>query len=180
MNILELCNLAIPVSFALFHVAEAIAPAQPLPRAWGWRLRGFVWFLVSGAIFTNAPLLWSAWAREHSLLDSSRLGLLAAPLAVVLANLIGYAWHRLRHSLPLLWRFHQLHHSAERLDVSGAFMFHPLESVMVALLFSVSGTFVLGVSPEAGALAGLLGFFCACFQHANIRTPRWLGYLVQR
>jgi sterol desaturase/sphingolipid hydroxylase (fatty acid hydroxylase superfamily) len=52
--------------------------------------------------------------------------------------------------------------------------------VAVAFLFSVTSTMILGVSPEAAALAGTFGFFCASFTHANIRTPRWLGYFVQR
>ena len=29
-------------------------------------------------------------------------------------------------------------------------------------------------------LAGLYGIFAAFLQHANIRTPRWLGYIIQR
>jgi len=33
---------------------------------------------------------------------------------------------------------------------------------------------------RAAALGGYLGFFYAMFQHLNIRTPRWLGYLIQR
>ena len=39
---------------------------------------------------------------------------------------------------------------------------------------------VHGLTPEAGAIAGAFLAFNAAFQHANIRTPRWLGYLVQR
>jgi sterol desaturase/sphingolipid hydroxylase (fatty acid hydroxylase superfamily) len=39
---------------------------------------------------------------------------------------------------------------------------------------------LLGVSPGAAALAGIYGLFASLFQHANIRTPRWLGYLIQR
>jgi sterol desaturase/sphingolipid hydroxylase (fatty acid hydroxylase superfamily) len=180
VTVIELCNLAIPVLFVLFHVAEAVAPAERLPRSIGWRLRGFAWFLVSGAIFTNAPRLWTEWASQHSLLHTAGLGLWGAALVMIAGNLFGYLWHRLRHSVPVLWRFHQLHHSAERLDVSGAFMFHPLETFVVAMLIGITGTLLLGVSPEAGALSGLIAFFCACFQHANIRTPRWLGYIVQR
>jgi sterol desaturase/sphingolipid hydroxylase (fatty acid hydroxylase superfamily) len=49
-----------------------------------------------------------------------------------------------------------------------------------AFLFSVSSALILGVTPEAGALAGTFGFFCASFQHANLRTPQWLGYFLQR
>jgi sterol desaturase/sphingolipid hydroxylase (fatty acid hydroxylase superfamily) len=82
--------------------------------------------------------------------------------------------------VPFLWRIHQMHHSAERLDISGAFLFHPLETLAEAFYVSLTGTLLLGISAEAGALAGLAAFFFACLQHANIRTPRWLGYLVQR
>lgn len=39
---------------------------------------------------------------------------------------------------------------------------------------------VLGVNVEASALVSLLVVGCAMFQHANIRTPLWLGYLVHR
>jgi hypothetical protein len=39
---------------------------------------------------------------------------------------------------------------------------------------------LLGLTPEAGAIAGAFLAFNAAFQHANIRTPRWLGYLIQR
>jgi sterol desaturase/sphingolipid hydroxylase (fatty acid hydroxylase superfamily) len=180
MTLLEALNLVPPVLFVAFHVAEALFPARRLPRSWAWRLQGFVWFMLGGALFGNAPKLWAGWAAEHSLLDSSALGLWGAPLAVLVANFIGYGWHRLRHSVPLLWRFHQLHHSADRLDVSGAFMFHPVETVAVAFLFSVTSSLILGISPEAAAVAGTFGFFCATFTHANIRTPRWLGFIVQR
>lgn len=30
------------------------------------------------------------------------------------------------------------------------------------------------------ALAGFIGFLAAVIQHANVRTPRWLGYIIQR
>ena len=154
MTTLEAMDLVPPVLFLSFHIAEAIAPARRWPRSPGWRLGGFVWFLVSGAIFANAPRLWMGWAAHHSLLDSAALGLFGAVPAVILANLLGYAWHRARHAVPALWRLHQLHHASERLDVSGAFMFHPLETVMVAFLFSFSSTVILGVTAEAAALAG--------------------------
>jgi sterol desaturase/sphingolipid hydroxylase (fatty acid hydroxylase superfamily) len=39
---------------------------------------------------------------------------------------------------------------------------------------------LLGLHPEAAALAGAWGAFSAIFQHANIKTPTWLGYLIQR
>jgi sterol desaturase/sphingolipid hydroxylase (fatty acid hydroxylase superfamily) len=39
---------------------------------------------------------------------------------------------------------------------------------------------VIGVTPEAAVLVLYVTTFLGVFQHANIRTPRWLGYIVQR
>ena len=41
-------------------------------------------------------------------------------------------------------------------------------------------TLVLGLDPVAAALTGYIAAFYGYFQHMNIRTPRWLGYLIQR
>ena len=72
-----------------------------------------------------------------------------------------------------------MHHSAERLDIPGAVYFHPFD---IALQIGVPTIFValLGVTPNAAALAGFIGFFLAIFQHVNVKTPRWLGYVILR
>lgn len=38
----------------------------------------------------------------------------------------------------------------------------------------------VGLTPDAAAIAVAVLTFLAMFQHANLRTPRWLGYLVHR
>lgn len=43
-------------------------------------------------------------------------------------ELLVYAWHRTMHRVHWIWRsFHQMHHSAERVDSYGAFYFSPLD-----------------------------------------------------
>jgi sterol desaturase/sphingolipid hydroxylase (fatty acid hydroxylase superfamily) len=83
--------------------------------------------------------------------------------------------------VDFLWRwFHQMHHSAERFDTYGAFLFHPFDMLLnIAISVAVPGA-ILGLGAEATGLVGAVSFFLAFFQHANIRTPRWLGWLVQR
>ena len=58
---------------------------------------------------------------------------------------------------------------------------------LTALLFVLGtvlpGTLVavaLGVTPEAGAVGGILGYALGVFPHLNVKTPRWLGYVLQR
>ena len=102
-------------------------------------------------------------------------------VAFVVTQFFQYWWHRLMHNSDRLWRwFHQMHHSAERLDVLGANYFHPLDIIGFSFVQSVVPYFVLGVSAEAALLSGFTGLFYALFQHTNVHTPQWLGYLIQR
>jgi sterol desaturase/sphingolipid hydroxylase (fatty acid hydroxylase superfamily) len=85
------------------------------------------------------------------------------------------------HNVDFLWRwFHQLHHSAERVDVFGAFYFSPLDMIGFTLVTSVSLVLVVGVSAPAAIIASSIATFIAFFNHSNIRTPQWLGYVIQR
>jgi len=73
-----------------------------------------------------------------------------------------------------------MHHSAERVDVAGAFYFSPLDMVGWTFLGSLALVWAVGVTPEAAVLVNVLATFTAMFTHANIRTPQWLGYLISR
>jgi sterol desaturase/sphingolipid hydroxylase (fatty acid hydroxylase superfamily) len=101
-------------------------------------------------------------------------------LGLLCSDFVAYWLHRVQHRSPALWRFtHQLHHSAERVDVLGVGFFQPLDIAIGALFTSVVVA-VLGLSANAVALAGLVTLFMGVLQHLNLRTPVWLGYLVQR
>jgi sterol desaturase/sphingolipid hydroxylase (fatty acid hydroxylase superfamily) len=85
------------------------------------------------------------------------------------------------HTAQPLWRwFHQMHHSAERMDIWGAFYFHPFDMLGWALLGSLALVLGAGLTAEAAIVVAILSTFCTMFQHANINTPRWLGYLITR
>ncbi|MGB7653889.1 MAG: sterol desaturase family protein, partial [Novosphingobium sp.] len=92
-----------------------------------------------------------------------------------------YAWHRMVHNAPLLWRaFHQIHHSPNRVDIPGSVLFHPTEITLQVLLQLFVTVIVLGLDPLAAALVGYVAAFYGMFQHWNVRTPQWLGVLIQR
>lgn len=110
------------------------------------------------------------------------LGTLGGALAGVLAHEFAHYWyHRAAHRFHPLWRLgHQMHHSAESLDAWGAYYLHPLDAAIFVSLSSLMLFPVLGLTPQAGALASAVLTFLAIFQHVDLRTPHWLGYLVQR
>ncbi|NDY93648.1 sterol desaturase family protein [Ideonella livida] len=102
-------------------------------------------------------------------------------LSFLLTSFLFYWWHRATHHFDLLWRvFHQLHHSARRVESLTAFYAHPLDTAAAVSIGAMSSYVVLGASPLAAALALFLTGAFDLFLHADLRTPVWLGYGVQR
>jgi sterol desaturase/sphingolipid hydroxylase (fatty acid hydroxylase superfamily) len=73
-----------------------------------------------------------------------------------------------------------MHHSAESLDAFGAYYLHPLDAAMFTTIGSLLFFPLLVVTTESGVIGTLFLTFNAMFQHANIKTPQWLGYFIQR
>lgn len=167
--------------FALGFVLERIFAARPLPQVAGWHWRASILFFVTLVVNAVVPMLIAQLVGQLTNLRLARLGTLGGGvLAFVVLDFGQYWLHRAQHRLSWLWRFtHQLHHSAERVDVIGASFFHPLDIALWAAVSSIMAG-LLGVTGEAAALAGIVGGILAVLQHLNVRTPRWLGYIVQR
>jgi len=90
----------------------------------------------------------------------------------LVTDALSYWLHRLEHNVPLLWRWvHQAHHSAERLDIAGAGYFHPFD-ITTSVLLSTLTAAMLGVSADAAALGGYLGFSYAMFPASQTSARR--------
>jgi sterol desaturase/sphingolipid hydroxylase (fatty acid hydroxylase superfamily) len=173
--------ILIPSTFALMLVFERLFPGRQLPKVRFWLAKGIVFFVLTGAVNAVVPAIAAMLLRGWSPLHLSGVGVVpGALLGAVLADLVGYWLHRLMHKVPFIWRWsHQMHHSAERMDLAGMSYTHPFE-IVFAFTLSAIATSLLGLSPDAAALAGFLGFATAVVQHMNVRTPAWLGYFVAR
>ena len=71
-------------------------------------------------------------------------------------------------------------HSPQRLETITSFYKHPIELVMNGVLSSFVLYVLCGLSLAPAALAVLLTGVAELFYHWNVRTPHWLGFLVQR
>lgn len=179
----DLIGLAIPLTYLLMLGVEQRWPARIFPPLPWWRLTGALFVAMLLGINATLPLLLPPdWLARHHLLDLSWLHPIAGALLGHLVLTFGhFLFHRAEHALHPFWRaFHQLHHSPRRIDISGAAFTHPTEMLAMSALSLGITVFALGLDPLAAALAGYLGAFCAMFQHWNIRTPHWLGYIIQR
>ncbi|MDX1484807.1 MAG: sterol desaturase family protein [Alphaproteobacteria bacterium] len=175
-------SIAVLAIYASLMLWEAAFPARALPRIRGWRPRGLAAFIAFFYLSSYLPLFWDAHLARYQLVDLSGLGTAwGAVIGFVVYEVTVYAWHRSLHGSNVLWRgIHQMHHSAERLDTFGAFYFSPLGMVGWTLVGSFALVLIVGVTPGAATIVILATTFLAIFQHANIKTPRWLGYIVQR
>jgi sterol desaturase/sphingolipid hydroxylase (fatty acid hydroxylase superfamily) len=183
MDTVDLVGLLIPLIYLVMLAVEARWPARRFPARRGWQGLGLAFLLLIASVGSVVPLLLPLnWMAAHRWLDGSALGVAGGTLLgwLVLSGL-SYAYHRSAHALPWLWRAtHQLHHSPQRVDISGSAFFHPLEMVVQVLLQLFVTVIVLGLDPLAAALTGVVAAFYGMFQHWNVRTPVWLGYLIQR
>jgi sterol desaturase/sphingolipid hydroxylase (fatty acid hydroxylase superfamily) len=180
--LLDPISLGVLALFGGMMLWEAILPARKLPHVAGWRVRALASFTVYFFLSSYLPLLWNGYLAPYQLFDLGWLGTVGGALVGLLVyNAFHYAYHRSMHRFDGLWRvFHQMHHSAERLDTFGAFFLSPLDVAGFAFMGSLALTLVIGLSPQAATLFLFIAVFLAIFQHANVRTPRWLGYFIQR
>ena len=139
---------------------------------------------VVSFVFAGATLFATEWARANSfgvLHWVGARGVWAFALGFVLFDLWQYLWHRLNHQLPLLWRFHAVHHADRDLGASSGLRFHTGEIVLsscvrLAVLPLLGMTIAQVLVYEAVLLPIIL------FHHGNVGVPagadRWLRWLI--
>jgi len=179
MSWLEIATLALLPAFLLVDLLHrAHADLRP-PR---WRTRALVVTAANFALSLGLGLAWAALFDGASLFDGQALGTAGgAAVGVLVYELVHYTYHRSAHRFDWLWRLgHQMHHSAESLDAWGAYYLHPLDAAAFVSASSLVLYPLLGLTPQAGAAAAACITFAGIFQHADLRTPRWLGLLIQR
>ncbi len=97
--------------------------------------------------------------------------------AFLLAELCGYWAHRATHTVPVLWRFHRVHHSIEEMDWLAAGRLHPIDQAFTRSCV-VLPIVALGFTRATFGAFLVLMTFQALFIHANVRFRfgplRWL------
>jgi sterol desaturase/sphingolipid hydroxylase (fatty acid hydroxylase superfamily) len=91
-------------------------------------------------------------------------------VAFLLMDLSFYWWHVLNHRIPVLWRFHNVHHIDPDLDVSTAFRFH-FGEIALSTGFSLLQLSLIGPSAWAFAVYQLVFQAEVLFHHSNVRLP---------
>lgn len=148
-------------------------------------LLGLLNGLVVGAVFVGLWFAVSVWA------DNAGFGLLhflegkmditgawRAILAVLLLDFWMYVWHRMNHEIPFFWRFHKVHHSDNKMDVTTASRFHTGE-IILSSVFRIAVIALLGIRLWELVLYEILMFAVVQFHHANIRIPEKADHFLR-
>lgn len=132
-------------------------------------------FVVIGLSFASA-LLWAS-----NLVTANNFGVInwiqmpvwvQMILGVRLLDFFGaYLVHWVEHRIPLLWRFHLVHHSDTTVDVTTGLRHHPGEAVF-RMLFTILGVVIVGAPIWIVFLYQSLSAAFTHFNHANIQMPK--------
>jgi sterol desaturase/sphingolipid hydroxylase (fatty acid hydroxylase superfamily) len=163
---------------------ETAAPFFPLFAGWRERGRhalrnlavGLLNALMIAVLFALAWRAAAGWAeaRHFGLLNLAALPVwLHALGAVLLLDVWTYWWHRVCHRVPLLWRFHRVHHGDAQMDVTTANRFH-LGEIAASSLLRIGLLPLLGVRFGELVLYETLLQAVVQWQHANIGLPPML------
>lgn len=97
----------------------------------------------------------------------------------VLLDLSIYFQHAMFHVLPIMWRFHRVHHSDMDFDVTTGVRFHPLE-ILISMLIKIMLIISWGAPVLAVIVFEVVLNFMSMFTHSNIhlnekmeRVLRW-------
>ena len=153
----------------------ALRPEQPIFRH-GWRT-DLAYFFVSSLLIQVTTLLtlkpaevlfaWTTSASWRSTIASQYIFLQLIEILLI-TDLVQYWIHRLFHRIPLLWRFHQIHHSTETMDWLAGSRLHLID-VLVTRGLTYIPLFALGFSDIAMVLYAVVVTVQATFIHANVR-----------
>ena len=179
--------LAIDINFIIiglivvFYTMENIFTTQ-------FRFNGMPNHLLQNILFQvafyMATLLWAfvtvftiEWLNKHEIglfyLVTVPLWLKLA-LGVMMFDFVNYWFHRTAHRIPLLWRFHRVHHSDTRMDASTNLRAHPIELAVYFGTSNIVAAAIFGLDLLSLGLFFLIITPYVFLEHSNIKFPVWL------
>ena len=101
-------------------------------------------------------------------------------LGILVLDFTLYVWHLLNHVMPLLWRFHRVHHSDMNMDVTTANRFH-LGEFLISGLIRLVVIYTFGLSAVAYFLFEILVNIAIQFHHSSLAVNsrfQWLWHYL--
>jgi sterol desaturase/sphingolipid hydroxylase (fatty acid hydroxylase superfamily) len=170
--------IGLGVLFVLFTVMESLWPEdRSQPKVRPGYLTDILYFLLlvpiarfigTIAIVIGFVIVVHILPQQYGLLDIKGQPLWLQGIEILLlGDFLGYWAHRAFHKVPVLWPYHAIHHSSEKLDWLAAARVHPVDSFVTKVLVSVP-FFFIGFSPSAVTGYVLFLTIYPIYLHANL------------
>ena len=124
-----------------------------------------------GTHFNFTPLIDLTKANWHGL---------ELLLFVFIVDFLYYIFHRLQHTIPFLWRFHEFHHAIEELNASNSAMHWSEEFWKMFFVTAPLALLVIGSTNQYLGLSGFLAFW-GFYIHTDARSvalPYFLRFII--
>jgi len=99
-------------------------------------------------------------------------------LGVAMIDMVTYWFHRMAHNVPVVWRFHRVHHSDTSMDSSTYFRGHPIEVFFWFGLSNVIAVGIFGLDLLTLSLYYVLATPFFVIEHVNLKFPNWLDKTI--
>ena len=99
-------------------------------------------------------------------------------VSAVLLDMAVYWQHVASHKIPMIWRFHKMHHADRDIDATTGIRFHPVE-IVLSMLYKMVIVLILGPHIIGVFLFEIILNGSAMFNHANVRLPLWLDKTIR-
>lgn len=162
----------------IMAVWESLAPRRErVASRWRRSVSNLLLVFVASLLVRVIPVLSAIAAAEWA--TQAGFGLLNLwngadglkfVFAVIVLDLLVYGQHVATHQVPMLWRFHRVHHTDLDLDATSGVRFHPVE-ILLSMGLKVIAVCLLGVAAEAVLTFEILLNATSVFNHANVRIP---------
>jgi len=180
---MELLTVSIIVIvFSCVFTLEVIAPASKNACDRRWMVLASIISLFQSITTVAAGLIFTEIFRDLSIFKLHQVHFITQGICgFIITSFIAYWWHRAMHKNDFLWRtFHQLHHSPRRIEALTSFFMHPFDGIAATFLNAVCCYFILGLDAFGTGVSLILAATYNLFIHADLKTPYWLGYILQR
>jgi sterol desaturase/sphingolipid hydroxylase (fatty acid hydroxylase superfamily) len=143
-----------------------------------WFYQSYGLWISAGIIYELAYLIRGQLPPQWTHLVSQQPYWLQATIALVLAEVWVYSFHRLSHKFEFLWKFHKVHHTLVDMTWSATSRQHPVDFLLIIVGANLPAM-VLGIDLRSIAAFIILERFYTVLLHSNLNLDwGWFSKVI--
>ncbi|RKR12882.1 sterol desaturase/sphingolipid hydroxylase (fatty acid hydroxylase superfamily) [Maribacter vaceletii] len=87
----------------------------------------------------------------------------------IILDFVQWFTHILLHKLPLLWRFHKIHHSVKEMGFAAHLRYHWMENILYKPLKTIGVMLLGGFEPEQAYIVHFFAIIIGHLNHSNVK-----------